>query len=162
MLLFIKMMNRINVRQFTEFLISSGEQHVFYQSSLSTSNMAYFDAEKTVHHIVLVVAMEAEADPFLKAFDLQPYQFKEPMFLPCQAYQGKISDDGLVSVIVFGKDRRFGVDSVGTTGGKTTFLCFLYDFVYCFIFAISCFGDVHCDKGVQSRLAVERRYRRGL
>eukprot|EP01031_Cornospumella_fuschlensis_P024628 gene24629-29756_t len=77
--------------------------------------MEYFDADKTVQHIAMVIAMEAEAAPFLKAFDLQPYTFREPMFLPCQAYQGKISDDSIVSVIVFGKDRRFNVDSVGTT-----------------------------------------------
>jgi hypothetical protein len=80
--------------------------------------MAQFDQGKVIRHIAVIIAMEAEAHPFLKALNLQPYEWSKTVFLPCHAYQGKFSDDGIVSVIVNGKDRRFDVDSVGTTPGE--------------------------------------------
>jgi hypothetical protein len=72
-----------------------------------------------IQHIAVIIAMEAEAQPFLTAYNLQPCAWKSNVFLPCTAYQGPFGQ-GTVTVIVLGKDKRFDVCSVGTTSGNFT------------------------------------------
>lgn len=80
--------------------------------------MATFsDDDRIIKHVAVIIAMEAEAHPFLKALKLSPVRWKTNVFLPCYAYQGPMGDHGTVTVIINGKDKRFDVDSVGTTPG---------------------------------------------
>lgn len=71
------------------------------------------DIERKVEHVLFVIAMEAEAQPFLNAMSLVKVDH-EHSDLTMELYQG--SHKGTkVSVVVNGKCSRFGVDNVGTT-----------------------------------------------
>lgn len=78
--------------------------------------MATFE-NKVINHVAVMIAMEAEAQPFLKSLHLEPVKWKTNVFLPCYAYQGQMGG-GTVTIVINGKDKRFDVDSVGTTPGR--------------------------------------------
>lgn len=77
--------------------------------------VATFD-DKTVKHVVVLIAMEAEGRPLIDALQLQLIPNKNTV-AHCHVYQGNYHG-GLVSVVLNGKDNRYEVDSVGTTPGK--------------------------------------------
>ena len=76
--------------------------------------MATFE-DKTVKHVVVLIAMEAEGKPLIDALQLHQIPNKNNVS-KCVVYQGPYHG-GLVSVVLNGKDQKFEVDSVGTTPG---------------------------------------------
>lgn len=71
------------------------------------------DEEVTIRSVLVLVAMAAEAQPFLNKLELTPFELKTP-HLPCLAYQG--SHNGcLVTLVTNGKCQRYSVDNIGTT-----------------------------------------------
>lgn len=88
--------------------------------------------EKEIKHVAVIIAMEAEAHPFLTSLKLQPVRWKTNVFLPCSAFQGPFGQNGTLTLIINGKDRRFDVDSVGTTPGRPTSPFFLAHFPFSF------------------------------
>ncbi len=75
--------------------------------------MRSFDGESEVKHVLFVIAMEAEAEPFLTHMSLTK-QAHSHKGLTMQMYQGIYKETLKVSVVVNGKCPRFGVDNVGT------------------------------------------------
>jgi len=77
-----------------------------------------------ITNIVIAIAMEAEASPFVNHLDLQPDTAFFPTETPFQAFRGKRNSCGL-TVITNGKDTvtKTGVDNVGTVPASlATFL----------------------------------------
>lgn len=72
-------------------------------------------SENTIKHILLLFAMEAEAEHFVKEMNLNSMELKTPNS-PCKLYHGEYKN-GKVSCVVNGKDSRYGVDLVGTSPG---------------------------------------------
>ncbi len=72
--------------------------------------------KKVVEHILLIIAMEAEAKPLLEALNLQRIPLTTP-FVPAVAYQGVYSNCK-ISVVTNGIDGQHKVDNVGTTPGE--------------------------------------------
>mmetsp|Transcript_19930 Transcript_19930/g.41953 ORF Transcript_19930/g.41953 Transcript_19930/m.41953 type:complete len:250 (+) Transcript_19930:205-954(+) len=78
----------------------------------------------TISNVVIAIAMEAEATPFVNHLDLQPDTSFFPTETPFQAFRGKHNDCNL-TVITNGKDEIHGtgVDNVGTVPASiATFL----------------------------------------
>jgi len=79
------------------------------------------DASTTISKVLIVVAMEAEAAPFLAHLGLQPVACVAP-FAPCLLHSG-IYKNCQISVVTNGKCPTFHVDNVGTTpAALSTFL----------------------------------------
>lgn len=77
--------------------------------------------EKTITNILVVVAMEAEAAPFLAHLNLQPVKCDAP-FAPCSIHSGTYKNCN-INVVTNGKCPTFHVDNVGTTpAALSTFL----------------------------------------
>ncbi len=76
--------------------------------------MASFQ-DKEIKHVVLLIAMEAEGKPLIEALGLHKIDL-ENKISPCIIYQGEYHN-GTLSVVLNGKDKRYEVDSVGTTPG---------------------------------------------
>jgi nucleoside phosphorylase len=73
-----------------------------------------------VNHVLFVIAMESEAQPFITAMSLQP--LSNEIESPCQIFSG-LRNGKKVSVVINGKSSRFGVDNVGTSAATlSTFL----------------------------------------
>lgn len=70
---------------------------------------------KNISHVLVLIAMEAEAKPFIKALDLLPFSLVTPN-LPCVAYQG-VYHNCKVTVVTNGVCVVHNVDNVGTTPG---------------------------------------------
>jgi len=75
--------------------------------------MTSFAEDIHIKHIAVIIAMEAEGKPLIEHLNLQKIQNITP-FAPCVVYQGEF-DGGKVSVVLAGKDHRYGTDCVGTT-----------------------------------------------
>jgi hypothetical protein len=71
--------------------------------------------DKKINRILILVAMEAEAQPLLDALQLSKVPAKVP-FAPFQVFSGSYKGHH-VTVVTNGKDARFKVDNVGTTPG---------------------------------------------
>jgi 5'-methylthioadenosine nucleosidase len=79
------------------------------------------DSDRVIQHVLVLIAMEAEAQPLLTALSLSTVAPAIPN-APFQIFQGAYKGT-TVSVITNGKDKRFGVDNVGTTpAALATFL----------------------------------------
>ncbi|KAK3288813.1 hypothetical protein CYMTET_3724 [Cymbomonas tetramitiformis] len=73
-----------------------------------------------IQEILIIIAMEAEAMPFIEHLKLEKAEpTKLPAQLPCTAYAGKVGDLK-ITVVTNGKDRTHGVDSVGTVSAAIT------------------------------------------
>lgn len=72
----------------------------------------------SVNSVLILIAMEAEAKPFLDFHNLQSITL--PSNVPSQAYQGLVKNC-TVTVVVNGKDKTSGVDNVGTVPGMMFF-----------------------------------------
>jgi hypothetical protein len=125
--------------------------------------MASFD-DKEIKHVVVLVAMEAEGKPLIEALGLQKIDLDNKIS-HCVVYQGPYHN-GTLSVVLNGKDKRYEIDSVGTTPGAciwqscTTLnhlLCFFPFFFFssfsyhCCIYCPHIFKTRHCDKRGNSR-----------
>jgi 5'-methylthioadenosine nucleosidase len=76
---------------------------------------------KRIEHIVILIAMVAEAEPFVTKMKLNlvPSSFTGS---PCLIHTGE-HNGSKISVVTNGKDRKFGVDNVGTVpAALATFL----------------------------------------
>jgi hypothetical protein len=71
--------------------------------------------EKEIKHIAILMAMEAEGKPYIDSHNLEKIPTKFP-HLPCAFYHGEFNG-GKVTVVLNGKDKRYGIDCVGTTPG---------------------------------------------
>lgn len=69
--------------------------------------------EKVIKHALILIAMEAEAEPLLKALNLQKIN-SDSEYSPFIIYSGSYKNF-VVSVVTNGKCNKFGVDNVGTT-----------------------------------------------
>jgi len=69
-------------------------------------------SEATIAHVLFLIAMEAEAGPFIAHLALQPRSLSHP-WAPCLVYTGSYKGC-TVTVVTNGKDVS-GVDNVGTT-----------------------------------------------
>lgn len=69
--------------------------------------------DRVVNHVLIIIAMEAEAKPLLDHLSLQPVESNVP-FAVHKIYSGKYKDYR-VSLVTSGHDKKYGVDSVGTT-----------------------------------------------
>ncbi|BDD05887.1 phosphorylase family protein [Aureibacter tunicatorum] len=65
-----------------------------------------------MNHILIIMAMEAEAKPIINHLDLNPLG-KLDDNLQSLAFSGKINETR-ITLVINGKDKRFGVDSIGT------------------------------------------------
>lgn len=78
-----------------------------------------------IKHVVVMVAMEAEAMPFIEHLGLDQSKDFFPEHVPFLAYSGVYNSDHKVTVVTNGKDHIYGtgVDNVGTTpAGLATYL----------------------------------------
>lgn len=66
-----------------------------------------------VKHVVVLIAMEAEANPLLTKLGLAEVDASYPN-LPCKMYSG-VHNGLLVTVVTNGKCLKYGVDNVGTS-----------------------------------------------
>jgi 5'-methylthioadenosine nucleosidase len=76
---------------------------------------------RKIDHVVILIAMVAEAEPFVTKMNLNPIAAEHPG-APCVIHTG--THNGYkVSVVTNGKDKKFGVDNVGTVpAALATFL----------------------------------------
>jgi hypothetical protein len=72
--------------------------------------------DKEISHVLIIIAMEAEAEPLMNHLNLTKIPNKIP-FAPFELHQGEYKGKQL-TVVTNGKDARFKVDNVGTTSGK--------------------------------------------
>jgi hypothetical protein len=79
-----------------------------------------------INHVLIIIAMEAEARPFLQALNLEKINLKTAN-VPSVAYQG-VYNNCKVTVVTNGVCKEHKVDNVGTTPGNTSM--FLGDFFY--------------------------------
>ena len=90
-------------------------------STFESNNINVESDGKIINHILVVIAMEDEAKPFLGTLEdltevpstLTPSPFK--------FYSGKCKGYK-VAVVLNGKSHTYGVDNVGTTPGNRCFL----------------------------------------
>eukprot|EP00566_Odontella_aurita_P023010 CAMPEP_0113557654 /NCGR_PEP_ID=MMETSP0015_2-20120614/17910_1 /TAXON_ID=2838 /ORGANISM="Odontella" /LENGTH=127 /DNA_ID=CAMNT_0000459101 /DNA_START=35 /DNA_END=415 /DNA_ORIENTATION=+ /assembly_acc=CAM_ASM_000160 len=88
-------------------------------STLITETMASSSsaAAGKIKNVAIVIAMEAEASPFIKHLNLDPHPLQSffPPEAPFVAYSGKHGECSL-TVVTSGKDKVYGtgVDNVGT------------------------------------------------
>ncbi len=100
-----------------------------------------------VSHVLVIIAMEAEARPLLEALKLEKISLKTAN-VPSVAYQG-VYNDCKVTVVTNGVCNEHKVDNVGTTPGKhLRVFCFRRIFIVCF----SCNLCFCRHQRVQSRL----------
>lgn len=72
--------------------------------------------QRPIRHVLIAVAMEAEAMPFVEHLALKRKEDFFESHLPFEAYTGPFHDDGQITLITNGKDSVYetGVDNVGT------------------------------------------------
>jgi 5'-methylthioadenosine nucleosidase len=92
-------------------------------ADLVASQLASINGDRVVKHVLVLVAMEAEAAPFIQALNLQKVYNPNP-HPPIFQYKSANPESGeVVSVALNGKSSAFGVDNVGTApAALTTFL----------------------------------------
>lgn len=79
--------------------------------------MSSFNTDRVVKHVLLIIAMEAEAKHLMEDLKLNKV---EATTANCPAmYHTGMYKDCLVSVVTNGKCKTTGVDLVGTNGGMT-------------------------------------------
>jgi 5'-methylthioadenosine nucleosidase len=69
--------------------------------------------DKVIRHVLIVIAMEAEAAPFIKAQEMRRVE-NECKHAPCMMYSSDHSSGHVVSLVLNGKCSQHGVDNVGT------------------------------------------------
>ena len=69
--------------------------------------------QKSIEKILLLVAMQAEADPIIRTLDLNPVQHLTDTQLPFKTYENNYEDRHIV-LLVSGTDSRYRVDNIGT------------------------------------------------
>lgn len=85
------------------------------------SSAAHHEKDGVIGHVLIVIAMEAEAAPLLKKLDLTTVSPAQKN-APCQIHSGMYKGCK-VSVVTNGKCGKFGVDNVGTVpAALSTFL----------------------------------------
>lgn len=85
------------------------------------SAMAASSDDKVVQNVLIMIAMEAEAEPLLKKLNLKQVPCNSAT-APCVMYTG-LYNGCTVSVVTNGKCQRHGVDNVGTVpAGIATFV----------------------------------------
>mmetsp|Transcript_24058 Transcript_24058/g.34462 ORF Transcript_24058/g.34462 Transcript_24058/m.34462 type:complete len:250 (+) Transcript_24058:24-773(+) len=90
--------------------------------------------EAKVTHIVVLIAMEAEAKPLLEAYKLQQQKFKLFSSAPSVVYTGESHNgDCRLSVVTNGKCSSFGVDNVGTTPATVSAMAAIAELKPCLI-----------------------------
>jgi hypothetical protein len=101
--------------------------------------------DKKINRILILVAMEAEAQPLLDALQLSKVPAKVP-FAPFQVFAGSYKGHH-VTVVTNGKDARFKVDNVGTTPGMLMWIphlnCFLFITFLSPLGALTAFYAIH-------------------
>lgn len=66
-----------------------------------------------ISSIVILIAMEAEAKPFIDELKLEPLDLPGSLLTSCVVHQG-IINEVKITVVTNGKSAKFGVDNVGT------------------------------------------------
>ena len=75
-----------------------------------------------VKSVVIVVAMEAEAKPFIDHLQLKKNEGVFHKELSAECYSGQSDQGSAIHIVLNGKCHKYGVDIVGTVGaGVTTF-----------------------------------------
>ena len=72
--------------------------------------------QKLINHVLIIIAMEAEAAPLLQRLNLTETKLLKASFSPSVAYQG-VLNNCKISVVTNGKCGTHNVDNVGTTPG---------------------------------------------
>lgn len=96
--------------------------------------MSTFDGSKVINHVALVMAMEAEANPFIEHLHLQLVENTRNVGA-CKVYQGSVGS-GRITLILPGKDATLQVDNVGTTPGMRTAVLLSISILYTACFSI--------------------------
>eukprot|EP01036_Dinobryon_divergens_P032370 gene32371-41942_t len=74
------------------------------------------DGSEKISHIVILIAMDAEASPLLQSYKLESLSFKLFPQAPSILYTGSSHNDNCrITVVTNGKCKKHGVDNVGTT-----------------------------------------------
>ena len=73
-----------------------------------------------VKTVVIVMAMKAEAQPFIDHLDLQKDADRFHKGLRAECYSGTYKDETKVHLVLNGQCHKYGVDIVGTVGGAVT------------------------------------------
>lgn len=104
----------VTSHQFTTCLIPAPINAIVSMSVSESSTAADggINIGQVVHKIVILFAMEAEAEPLLSSMHLERVDCIIP-FAPCHMFVGKYKDTE-IAVVTNGKCERFGVCNVGT------------------------------------------------
>lgn len=70
--------------------------------------------ESPISHVLVIVAMEAEANPLIELLGHLTLVEPSVSFSPFRIYSGDHGSRYKVTLVTNGKDKRFGVDNVGT------------------------------------------------
>ena len=81
---------------------------------VTEAGSSYSSSSKTVSHVLVIIAMEAEAGPLISSLGYLTRVESDVRFAPFKIYSGQHESDCKVTVVTNGKDKRFGVDNVGT------------------------------------------------
>ena len=84
-------------------------------SAVVESSVTIELSERELNHVLVLIAMESEAQPLLSHLSLSPID-SNIAFSPFKIYSGKYKDI-TISVVTNGKDAKLGVDNVGTVAG---------------------------------------------
>mmetsp|Transcript_24046 Transcript_24046/g.34445 ORF Transcript_24046/g.34445 Transcript_24046/m.34445 type:complete len:200 (-) Transcript_24046:76-675(-) len=105
--------------------------------------------EKKILHIVVLIAMEAEAKPLLDAYTtLEPHNCTVFSNAPCLVYTGKSGNgECRLSVVTNGKCQKFGVDNVGTAPATIATMVAIAEFKPCLLISAGTSGGFK-SKGV--------------
>ena len=112
----------------TAFTPNSSSSHQYRRRIIVTSTPHH----KMISNVVIAIAMEAEASPFVTHLALQPDKSFFPSQTPFHAFSGKYGSCNL-TVITNGKDVVYdtGVDNVGTVpAAVATFLTWVNDIIH--------------------------------
>lgn len=84
--------------------------------------------DKPILHVLVIIAMEAEAGPFISS--LGQLSVVEPLvpFAPFKIHSGPHGASYKVTVVQNGKDKRFGVDNVGTVPAAVATFAAIHQF----------------------------------
>jgi len=100
---------------FAALLLNSSTVSAFTSRPPSSHNYQHKNNLKMISNVVIAIAMEAEASPFVNHLNLQPDTSFFPSQTPFHAFTGKHGNCNL-TVVTNGKDvvHDTGVDNVGT------------------------------------------------
>lgn len=94
---------------------------------MAASTFVACDGTKPVKRIVILVAMQQEARPFLEKHKLLPTEPSWPKYMPMKAYQGELCDCGIFLVWA-GFDNKYHSNNVGTQAAAVSAFASIVEF----------------------------------